>query len=228
MHNFFNNDGLPINDIDFSKTTEAPLIITIGRQLASGGREIGKIIAKALNMPYYDKEILDCAARDSGFAPEFFERTDERKGFFQTLFSNNEPLLGHATAFYQNQMSDDHLFRLQADAIRRIAAKHVGGVFIGRCADYVLRDYPNCLNIFISAELGARVETLMKREHIEREAAQKLLSKGDSRRADYYNYYASGKWGVAHNYDLCINASYLGIEGTVQFILDFIEKNKRL
>jgi hypothetical protein len=159
MHNFFNNDGLPINDIDFSKTTEAPLIITIGRQLASGGREIGKIIAKALNMPYYDKEILDCAARDSGFAPEFFERTDERKGFFQTLFSNNEPLLGHATTFYQNQMSDDHLFRLQADAIRRIAAKHVGGVFIGRCADYVLRDYPNCLNIFISAELGARVYT---------------------------------------------------------------------
>ena len=207
------------------------MIITIGRQLGSGGLAIGRLLAEQMNLAFYDKELLIEAARHSGICPECFQQVDEQaKRTFGGvgIFGMRFPFVGEGNMSYNSMISGDNLFLLQSETITKLAENPQGAVFVGRCADYVLRDYPNCLNIFISAELGARVETLMKREHIEREAAQKLLSKGDSRRADYYNYYASGKWGVAHNYDLCINASYLGIEGTAQFILDFIEKNKRL
>ena len=222
MHNFFNSNGQPVCDISFEHLTSAPLIINIGRQLGSGGRAIGHILAEELELDYFDKELLSIAARESGFAPEIFERSDEQKGFFQSFFDHVAPMFGHAADFYQSQISDENLFRLQSEAIRKAAAEGRGGIFIGRCADYVLRDYPNCLNIFISADAAERIEAIVKREHVSPEEARKLMQRGDDNRRTYYNYYASGQWGVAATYDLCINSSRLGIEGTAAFILNYI------
>lgn len=223
MHNFFDNAGQPVNNITFDSLDKAPLVINIGRQLGSGGRTIGKMLAKELGLDYYDKEILDIAARESGFCTEIFERSDENKGFFQSFFGNVMPVFGHATDFYQSQISDENLFRLQSDAIRKAVAKGRGGVFIGRCADYVLRDYPNCLNIFLSADSDERIALIASRQQVSEVEARKLMQRGDERRATYYNYYATGRWGEAANYHLCINTSKLGLEKTAQSILQYIK-----
>jgi cytidylate kinase len=223
MHNFFDNAGQPVSNITFDSLDKAPLVINIGRQLGSGGRTIGKMLAKELGLDYYDKEILDIAARESGFCTEIFERSDENKGFFQSFFVNVMPVFGHATDFYQSQISDENLFRLQSDAIRKAVAKGRGGVFIGRCADYVLRDYPNCLNIFLSADSDERIALIASRQQISETEARKLMQRGDERRATYYNYYATGRWGEAANYHLCINTSKLGLEKTAQSILQYIK-----
>lgn len=223
MHNFFDNNGLPISDISFEHLDKAPLVINIGRQLGSGGRTIGKILARELGLDYYDKEILDIAARESGFCTEIFERSDEHKGFFQSFFGNVVPIFGHTTEFYQSQVSDENLFRLQSDAIRKAVAQGRGGVFIGRCADYVLRDYPNCLNIFLSANREDRIALIAQRQHVSEAEAAKLMQRGDERRASYYNYYATGSWGVASNYHLCLNTSKLGLEPTAQLILQYVK-----
>jgi cytidylate kinase len=187
---------------------------------------VGKELARRFGMDYYDKELLDIAARESGFCTEVFERSDEHKGFFQSLFESVVPVIGHTTGFYQNQLSDESLFRIQAEAIRKAAAKLKGGVFIGRCADYVLRDYPNCLNVFISANEEDRVKRMMQRFAVDEKEAARLLRNGDSNREAYYNFYASSRWGEAKTYDLCINSSFLGIEKTIDFIEDFASKMK--
>lgn len=223
MHNFFDNAGQPVSNITFDSLDKAPLVINIGRQLGSGGRTIGRMLAKELGLDYYDKEILDIAARESGFCTEIFERSDENKGFFQLFFGNVVPVFGHATDFYQSQISDENLFRLQSDAIRKAVAKGRGGVFIGRCADYVLRDYPNCLNIFLSADSDERIALIASRQQVSEVEARKLMQRGDERRATYYNYYATGRWGEAANYHLCINTSKLGLEKTAQSILQYIK-----
>ena len=212
-----------MSNITFDSLDKAPLVINIGRQLGSGGRTIGRMLAKELGLDYYDKEILDIAARESGFCTEIFERSDENKGFFQSFFGNVMPVFGHATDFYQSQISDENLFRLQSDAIRKAVAKGRGGVFIGRCADYVLRDYPNCLNIFLSADSEERIALIASRQQVSEAEARKLMQRGDERRATYYNYYATGRWGEAANYHLCINTSKLGLEKTAQSILQYIK-----
>ena len=212
-----------MSNITFDSLDKAPLVINIGRQLGSGGRTIGRMLAKELGLDYYDKEILDIAARESGFCTEIFERSDENKGFFQSFFGNVMPVFGHATDFYQSQISDENLFRLQSDAIRKAVAKGRGGVFIGRCADYVLRDYPNCLNIFLSADSDERIALIASRQQVSEAEARKLMQRGDERRATYYNYYATGRWGEAANYHLCINTSKLGLEKTAQSILQYIK-----
>lgn len=221
MHNFFNIDGTPVENLSLSELKNPPLIINIGRQLGSGGREIGKELARRLGMEYYDKELLDIAARESGFCTEVFERSDEHKGFFQSLFESVVPVIGHTTSFYQNQLSGESLFRIQAEAIRKAAAKQKGGVFIGRCADYVLRDYPNCLNVFVSANQADRIQRIMEHCHVTEKEALRMMHHGDSTRETYYNFYASNKWGEAKTYDLCVNSSVLGIAKTIDFIEDF-------
>ncbi len=221
MHNFFNNDGTPIENLSFSELKSAPLIINIGRQLGSGGREVGKELARRFGMDYYDKELLDIAACESGFCTEVFERSDEHKGFFQSLFESVVPVIGHTTGFYQNQLSDESLFRIQAEAIRKAAAQLKGGVFIGRCADYVLRDYPNCLNIFISADEADRIVRIKNHHQVDDKEAKRMMHNGDSTRETYYNFYASSRWGEAKTYDLCVNSSVLGISKTIDFIEEF-------
>lgn len=195
-------------------------IVNVGRQLGSGGRVIGSQIAKDLGIKFYDKELLDLAAQQSGFDKRFFERNDEHKGALKAIAGTLTPLFGNNLP-YVNQLSEESLFKFQSDAIRS-AAKAGSCVFVGRCADYVLRDMSNTVNVFISADLNDRIKRLADMRNISEKEAEKLCIKGDERRASYYNYFSSKIWGAAASYDLCINSSALGIDAAVKFIEQFI------
>lgn len=201
------------------KKTE-PFIINIGRSLGSGGRAIGHILAKEFNIAYYDREILNLAAKESGFCPEVFERSDEKNRFLRTL-GNIIPFFGGGSTYYNNELSNENLFRLQSEAIRKAAADH-SCIFIGRCADYVLRDFPRCVNVFITADMADRISSVVKRNGCTEDEARSIIERGDKERADFYNFYSSGTWGAASTYHLCINSSVLGIDRTAEYIKQFI------
>jgi len=202
---------------------EKRLIINVGRQLGSGGHDIGRMLAQDFHAQYYDREILNIAAKESGFSEEFFEKNDERKGFLRSFlhlpFSNSSA----GDSFYQNNFSQEGLFKFQSDAIRKEAEKG-SCVFVGRCADYVLRDFPNTVNIFITAPVQFRIDNVAKKSGVSSEEARKIIEQGEKHRAEYYNYYTGKRWGDAKSYDLCIDASILGLEQTEKFIAEFIRK----
>lgn len=198
-----------------------PFVINIGRQLGSGGRAIGRQLASALGMDYYDKELLHMAARESGFCPEIFARNDEHKGFLRSMLSSVMPFFGQGGDYSCNQISDEALFSWQAEAIRKAAAER-SCVFIGRCADYILRDHPRSINVFVSADIEDRIRRIAETEQVDEKTAQKLAEQGDKERADYYNFYTSQRWGAAATYHLCVNSSRLGTERTADFIKDFV------
>lgn len=200
------------------------IIINVGRQLGSGGRLIGEQLAHEFNLKFYDKELLDLAARESGFNKKFFERNDEHKGFFKLLVSSFAPILGSGgESPYSNQLSDESLFKFQSDAIRKAAATD-SCVFVGRCADYILRDNPRCVNVFITGDMDDRIERICQRYNVSSDEAKKKILAGDENRASYYNYFSAKTWGHAASYHLCINSSVLGIEGTTAFIKSFVIK----
>ena len=199
-----------------------PFVINIGRSLGSGGRAIGHILAKEFGIEYYDREILTLAAKESGFCAEVFEKNDEKNRFLRTL-CNIIPFIGCVTTYYNNELSNENVFRIQSEAIRKAATDH-SCIFIGRCADYVLRDYPRCVNVFIAADMKDRIANVMKWSNCTVEKAEEIIAKGDSQRADFYNFYSSGTWGAADTYHLCINSSVLGIEQTAAFIKEFVIK----
>ncbi|MBM6992015.1 MAG: cytidylate kinase-like family protein [Prevotella sp.] len=196
------------------------MIINIGRQIGSGGRVIAKQLAEEFGCKFYDKELLNLAAKESGFSEKFFEQNDERKGFLKSLFHVHVPLLGDNN-FYKNNFSQESLYQFQSDAIRK-AADEGNCVFVGRTADYVLRDYKNTINIFISANIDQRIQRVCKRLDIDRAAARKLIRNLEEDRSSYYNYYTGKHWGHAESYDLCVNSSMLGVEETARFIAAFI------
>lgn len=203
-----------------------PFIINIGRSLGSGGRAIGHILAKDFGIAYYDREILNLAAKESGFCAEVFERNDEKNRFLRTL-GNIIPFIGGGATYYDNELSNENLFRIQSEAIRKAAADH-SCIFIGRCADYVLRDNPRCVNVFITANMKDRIASVMKWNNCTAEKAQEIIEKGDSERASFYNFYSSGTWGAASTYHLCINSSVLGIEETAVLIKNFVIQKLKL
>ena len=198
------------------------IIINIGRQYGSGGRSVAKRLAEVFDCRYFDKEILDLAAKESGFAPELFRENDEKKNFLRSLFHMHAPMISDNN-FYQNNISDESLFQFQCDAIRR-AADEGNCVFIGRCADYVLRDMANATSIFITADIDDRVRRVAERLGVDDDTARKIIGKKESNRSAFYNYYTGKRWGTAESYDLCVNTSRLGIEGTVEYIAEFIKK----
>lgn len=202
-------------------------VINIGRQLGSGGRHIGHMLAERFGFAYYDKEILSMASKDSGLSTEIFERSDENKGIFRSVFGSIMPLLAGSDNFYGNQISDESLFRIQSESIRRAAAKQ-SCIFIGRCADYVLRDKAEIVNIFISADIDDRIHRLVGNFNIDRKSALKMIEKGDETRANYYNFFSGKVWGAASSYHYCINSSVLGPERTVDFIEEFVRAKLHL
>lgn len=200
------------------------IIINIGRQLCAGGLEIGRILADDFQATFYDRELLNLAAKESGFSEEFFKKSDEKTGILRSFF--NLPLGGNMSNganFYQSNFSQESLFKFQSDAIIK-AAEQGSCVFVGRCADYVLRDFPNVVNVFITAALEDRVQLFMKNKGVSHEEALKRIKQIESRRAAYYNYYTGKKWGYAASYDLCIDSSILGIDETAHFISQFVRK----
>lgn len=206
---------------------EHKTIITIGRQFGSGGREIGEKLAKALGITYYDKELMAIAARDSGLCKEVFEKADEQASSgLAYAFSMGYSYMG-MFAPYNNILSNDGLFLLQSDAIRKLADAE-SCVLVGRCADYILRDNPDCTTFFIHNSLENRVQRIVESLHITVEEAKEQMIKIDKSRASYYNYYSNKAWGVASSYHCSIDASVLGIEETVSFMKDFIERRQHI
>lgn len=198
------------------------IIINVGRQLGSGGHDIGRMLALDFQAKYYDRELLNLAAKESGFSEKFFEQNDEKKGFLKGLF-NMQTSHVSGGSMYKTNFSQESLFQFQSDAIQK-AAKEGSCVFVGRCADYILRDFPNTVNIFITASMKYRIQQIMNKQHMEYEEARKFIESKESKRAAYYNYYTGKKWGAAESYDLCIDSSILGFVETEKIIAEFIRK----
>jgi len=198
-----------------------PFIINIGRQLGSGGRSIADILARHYGITAYDRKLIELAARESGLSQELFENADEKKrhGFFHSIFTNRS--VANALGSNDSYLSNDALFKVQSDIIRDLA-EHESCIFIGRCADYILRDHPNCINLFFTANLEDRVARMASEKGITDEQAAELVEKTDRRRAAYYNYYSGKTWGAAESYDLCINTSHLGHKGTAELLKEYI------
>ena len=198
------------------------IIVTVGRQFGSGGREIGKRLAKALGIAYYDSELITEAARQSGLCEEVFQKADEQaaSGLSYAFTMGFANFTGGAYTPYNMVLSNDGLFQLQSDAIRKLAEQSC--VMVGRCADYILRDDPACLSVFIHSSEAQRLHNIMARQPIGEEEARQLMEKKDKQRSTYYNYYTNKTWGMASSYNLSIDASIFGVEETVNFILRFI------
>ena len=202
------------------------MIINVGRQVGAGGQEIGRMLAEDFDAKFYDRELLNLAAKESGFSEKFFKQNDEKKGFLRGLLNVQTPHLSGGN-LYGSNFSQERLFQFQSDAIRKVAQED-SCVFLGRCADYVLRDFDNVVNVFITASMDFRVQLVSKVKELDDEHARKLIEHVESRRAQYYNYYTGKKWGAAESYDLCIDASILGLEETEKLIAEFIRKKFRL
>ena len=196
------------------------IIINVGRQVGAGGQEIGRMLAQDFDAKFYDRELLNLAAKESGFSEKFFKQSDEKQGFLRGLFNVQAPHFSLGSVYGSN-FSQEGLFQFQSDAIRK-AASEGSCVFLGRCADYVLRDFENVVNVFITASIDFRVELVSKVKELDAEHARKLIEHVEHRRAEYYNYYTGKKWGAAESYDLCIDASILGLEPTEKLIAEYI------
>jgi cytidylate kinase len=198
-------------------------VITIGRQLGSGGKLIGERLSQELNIPCYDKELIELASRESGLGKEFFEKMDEKNSysFFGNLFSfRSEYMNTHSN----NYLCNETLFKIQSDVIKGLSEQE-SCIFVGRCADYILRNHPDCLKIFIHANLPDRIRRIAEANRLTEKDALSLIEQIDKKRAEYYNYYSNKTWGMSMSYDLCINSSILGIEETSEYILAFCSKN---
>lgn len=195
------------------------LIINVGRQFGSGGRLVALALGRKLGIPVYDQELIAKAAEQSGFSKELFANSDEKRNLLAlSSFIVDVGRFGSA----DNYMSDNQLFVIQSNVIRSLADKGPA-IFIGRCSDYILRDR-KCLDVFVTATDEVRIKRIAERMNITPEHADSLMRKKDRTRETYYNYYTFGNWGVASNYDLCVDSSVLGIEGTADMIIDFCRR----
>lgn len=202
------------------------IIVTIGK-FGSGGREIGQKLAKALGIAYYDKELMAVAAKESGLCEEVFEKADERASSgLSYAFTMGYSYMGMFTP-YTDILSNDGLFKFQSDAIRKLAGEE-SCILVGRCADYILRDEPDCLSFFIHSSMENRIQRIVARQQVTVEEAKELITKTDKSRAAYYNYYTNKAWGVASSYNFSIDASVLGVDETVAFMKSFVDRRQSL
>ena len=194
-------------------------IITIGREYGSGGRQIGKEIANYFGIKYYDKELLEHAANDSGICKELFEHHDEKptNSFLYSLVMDTYSF-GYSSAGFSDMPMNHKIFLAQFNSIKELA-KEGSCVIVGRCADYALADDPNLLAVFMNAPLKARIRRIAEKYDLTDAKAKDLIQKTDKKRASYYNYYTENRWGEAKNYDLCLNAA-LGLDTCADLIVD--------
>ena len=199
-------------------------IYTIGREFGSGGQYVGEELAKRLGIKLYDKELLQQAAKDSGFCEEIFENHDEKptNSFLYSLVMDTYSVNGYSTASFLDMPLNHKVFLAQFETIKKIAERE-SCVIVGRCADYALADHPDCINTFIKADMSSRIKMISKRANITENKAKDMILKQDKQRASYYNYYTSKKWGDSKSYYLCLDSSKLGIDGCVDMILKFRE-----
>ena len=193
-------------------------IINIGRSFGSGGGYVGQAIGRKLGIPVYDNELISKVAEEKGYSKGLVTGEEKRSLFsVSSFFASGR--LSHLDGGFVN---DNLMFQIQSDVIRSIAEAG-DAVIIGRCADYILRDL-KCLDVFVCAPMEYRIKRLVELEGLSTEEAESLMRRKDRTRETYYNYYTFGSWGKADNYDLCIDSSILGIEGTADYIIDFGRK----
>ncbi len=190
-------------------------IITIGRSFGSAGGHIGHAIGEKLGIPFYDNELISRTAEQQGYSKSLFAQAEEKSLFsFSSFFASSR--LGYMDGGYVN---DNVMFKIQSEVIQSIA-RQGDAIFIGRCADYILREM-DCLNVFITAPEEYRIRHLMESERLSADEAERLMRRKDRTRETYHNYYTFGAWGHASHYHLCVDSSILGIDGTADFIIDF-------
>lgn len=199
------------------------MVITIGRQYAGGGRDVAGRLGEIFGLDVYDKNLLSAAAAESGISAQHFIEADEQTRYARATrwLSSHVPLF-FGTYGGNQGLTNQALFQLQSDAIRQIAEKG-GCIFIGRCADYILRDREDLVSVFISSDENERVERVMQTEGVDEDKALKIIKNMDRQRAQYYNFYTEKTWGAASSYDLCVNSSLLGTAKTADFIAEFIK-----
>ncbi len=197
-------------------------IYTIGREFGSGGKIVGEKLAERLGIPLYDKELLQQAAKDSGFCEEIFENHDEKptNSFLYSLVMDTYSAGNYSSTPFLDMPLNHKVFLAQFDTIKRIAGQE-SCVIVGRCADYALANIPECINIFIHAELDDRIKVVSRRMNITENKARDMVQKKDKQRSSYYNYYTSKKWGDARGYDLTLNTSKISPEQCVDIIIAY-------
>lgn len=197
-------------------------IITLGRQFGSGGRAVGKKLAEDLGIPFYDKEILERASKESGICESLFENHDEKptSSFLYSLVMDTYSA-GYAAMGMQEMPMSQKVFLAQFDTIKKIAAEGPC-VIVGRCADYALEELDNVVSVFVHAPLDMRAARVAEYENIDIAAAKKLAAQADKKRASYYNYYSNKKWGDAASYDLSVNTGKVGIYGAAELIKNYV------
>ena len=202
-------------------------IITISREFGSGGREIGKKLADDLGIPFYDKELLEMASKESGICQELFVKNDESytNSFLFSLVMGNYPV--SADGRINPDMPLNHkIFLAQFETIKKIAAEGPC-IMIGRCADYALADFDNCFSVFFHADLQTRIRRIAKIYDLTDAKAKDRIIKTDKKRSSYYNYYTSKRWGDADSYDLCIDSGKMGVDGSVELVLNAIQLKEK-
>ena len=195
-------------------------VICIGRQYGSGGFKIAKMLSEKLGIPFYDKELVELAAKKGNLHDETVKRIDEKaaNSFLYSIVTGNYSLGNAGGPLYYDIPINDKLFLAQSEVIKEIAQEG-SCIILGRCADYVLAEEDvNCLSVYIYAGIDARIESVMEKDGLTRSKAKDKIVKAEKQRRAYYDYYTNREWGKMSNYDLCIDADVFGEEKTVEII----------
>lgn len=202
------------------------LVIAIGREFGSGGKEIGTKLAEKLNIKCYDSELLAIAAKESGYCEEILQKNDEKptNSFLYSLVMDTYSMSGYTSAPFVDMPLNHKVFLAQFEAIKKLASQE-SCIIVGRCADYALAGNPDCFSVFIHADMDfrlARIKAETDKKFKDDNKIIDFINKTDKKRANYYNYYSSKKWGDSRSYDLTVDSSVLGIDKTVDLIIDYI------
>jgi cytidylate kinase len=200
---------------------EKKVIITIGRQFGSGGHEIGEKLAKKLGIPLYDKELIKLIAKESGLCEKVLESYDEKptNSLLYSIVMDVYP-----SVMYSGPTIDQQIYQAGYDTIRNLSKESC--VIVGRCADYILRDCPDLISVFVHANDDFRAERVAAEYKVSDAKAREMLVKTDKKRASYYNFQSDKKWGMASSYNLCLESSSLGIDRSVELILNYIRSRQ--
>ncbi len=201
-------------------------IITLGRQLGSNGKIIGKALAEQLGISFYDKALIAKAAKESGLSESLFDGIDE-KPTHSLLYSLVMGIQSSKGLYYQynDMLNGDNVFKLQADVIKNISAEGPC-IIVGRCADYILRNNPYLIKLFLYADSETRIKNLMARDNMTEKEAASAVNKADKRRSNFYNFYTNNTWGDVNNYDLCLNTGTLSTDECVKTLVDYVSKRE--
>lgn len=203
----------------------ANTIITIGRQFGSNGRMIGEKLAELMGVKCYDKQLIKEAAKQSGLWEDFLDNMDEKptSSFLYSVVMDPYSYMSFDSNTNYGMNLNQKAFMATYETIKSIADRE-SCVIIGRCSNYVLREYEKVLSAFIYAPLEVRIDTVMKRFNLNEKQARDQIAKEDKARASYFNYYTSYKWGKNESYDILIDSSLLGPDGTAELLLDVAKK----